>query len=142
MFGRVLPGYIADRIGRFNMMILTTAISGILVLALWLPSHSNTPIIVFSALYGFFSGAFTSLLPAIVAQISEFQELGIRTGTLFAVMSIGSLIGNPIGGALTNVDTGEFWKLQVFGGVFLLGGSCFYLLARVYQAGFDPLTKL
>jgi hypothetical protein len=36
LFGRVLQGYIADRIGRFNVVIMATAASGILALTLWL----------------------------------------------------------------------------------------------------------
>ncbi|KAJ5662477.1 MFS transporter asaE [Penicillium maclennaniae] len=61
IFGRTLPGYMADRVGRYNVMIIFSFMSGILVLALWLPSRSNAPAIVFSALYGFGSGAFVSL---------------------------------------------------------------------------------
>ncbi|KAL1988396.1 hypothetical protein VTN96DRAFT_10079 [Rasamsonia emersonii] len=143
VFGRTLPGYLADRIGRFNMMILMTYFSGIIVLALWLPTKSNAPIIVFSALYGFGSGAFVSLGPAIMAQISPVRELGIRQGTYFALISIAALIGNPIGGALVpNVVTGEFWKLQVFTGVVLMVGSTIIVFARISAGGPNPLTKV
>lgn len=83
IFGRIVPGIIADRIGRFNVMIITTAFSAIVVLALWLPSASNAPIIVFCVLYGFSSGAFVSLGPALIAQISPIREIGTRNGTFF-----------------------------------------------------------
>lgn len=125
------------------MMILMTYFSGIIVLALWLPTKSNAPIIVFSALYGFGSGAFVSLGPAIMAQISPVRELGIRQGTYFALISIAALIGNPIGGALVpNVVTGEFWKLQVFTGVVLMVGSTIIVFARISAGGPNPLTKV
>ncbi|KAI9715395.1 MAG: hypothetical protein M1828_000855 [Chrysothrix sp. TS-e1954] len=71
ILGRILPGWAGDRFGRFNIEILIMIITGIFVLALWIPAHSSGVIVAFSALYGFSSGAFASLLPALVAQISE-----------------------------------------------------------------------
>ena len=38
-------------------MILMCYFSAIIVLAMWLPSTTNAPIIVFAALFGFGSGA-------------------------------------------------------------------------------------
>ena len=58
-------------------MIFFSYFSGILVLALWLQSRGNAPAIVFCALYGFGSGAFVSLAPAIIAQISDLREVWV-----------------------------------------------------------------
>ncbi len=33
LFGRTIPGWIADKIGRYNMMFLTTVFSGVITLA-------------------------------------------------------------------------------------------------------------
>ncbi|KAK7006132.1 hypothetical protein R3P38DRAFT_3282501 [Favolaschia claudopus] len=41
ILGRILPGYIADRIGRFNVVAFFTALSGVLILALWYPSTAE-----------------------------------------------------------------------------------------------------
>ncbi len=92
IFGRTLPGAIADKVGRFNVMIATTVLSTILVLALWLPARGNVPFIVFSALYGFTSGAFVSLAPAMIAQISDIRQLGVRTGSMFMVVAFAALV--------------------------------------------------
>src|ERR1700712_69799 len=82
-FGRILPGILADRIGNFNVMIGTCLLSGIVVLGLWIPSANNAAIIMFAILYGFFSGAFGAMSPALVAQISPIKQIGSRVGTLF-----------------------------------------------------------
>lgn len=135
IFGRIVPGIIADRVGRFNVMIVTTAFSAIIVLALWLPSNANAPIIVFCILYGFSSGAFVSLGPALIAQISPIREIGIRSGTFFLCVAVGGLTGNPIGGALIARDNGGFLYLQLFCGMTMVGGTIFYFASRYVQAG-------
>lgn len=118
-------------------MILTTYFSAILVLALWLPAHGTVPAIVFSALYGFSSGAFVSLAPAVVAQISDLREVGVRNGTFFAIISFAALTGTPIGGALVpDVMHGSYTKLQVFCGVVMFVGSTLFVFARSSLVGF------
>lgn len=136
IFGRILPGILADRVGRFNVMIATTAFSTVLVLALWLTSHSNAPIIVFCALFGFSSGAFVSLGPALIAQISPIREIGVRSGTFFLCVSIAGLTGNPIGGALLAKKDGGFLYLQIFCGCSMAAGTAVYVASRYVQAGF------
>jgi MFS family permease len=136
IFGRIVPGMVADRIGRFNVMIITTAFSAIIVLALWLPSKGNAPIIVFCVLYGFSSGAFVSLGPSLIAQISPIREIGVRNGTFFLFVSVGGLTGSPIGGALISRDNGGFTYLQVFCGVTMAVGAALYTASRWVQCGF------
>ncbi len=117
-------------------MIVINFISGILVLALWLPSRGNVPIIIFAALYGFTSGAFVSLAPSLVAQISDIRQIGVRNGSLFAFISVAALTGSPIGGALVTANNGGFIYLQIFCGVVIMAGSCIFLASRTVQAGF------
>ncbi|KAL4912928.1 hypothetical protein BDW62DRAFT_206079 [Aspergillus aurantiobrunneus] len=74
IFGRILPGILADRIGRYNVMVLFGYFARILVVALWLPSRRNATAIVFGVLYGFAPGAFVSLSPALIAQVSDLPS--------------------------------------------------------------------
>ena len=142
IFGRIIPGAIADRIGRFNTMIVTTFISAALVLALWLPSRGNVPIILFVAFYGFSSGAFVSLAPALIAQISDIRQIGVRTGTMFAITSVAALVGNPIGGALITEEHGEYTHLQIFCGIMMVAGACSYVAARSSLVGAKLWKKI
>ncbi|MCJ1412412.1 hypothetical protein MMC19_006506 [Ptychographa xylographoides] len=141
IFGRTLPGYLGDRFGRFNVMVIMNFFSAIIILALWLPSRSNAPVIVFAALYGFGSGAFVSMLPACVAQISDIREIGIRTGTIFAIVSVAALCGNPIGGALLGDGT-NFTKLQIFAGVTYMAGAAGFLLCRTRLVKWEIWKKI
>lgn len=135
IFGRILPGIFADKFGRFNTMIITTTFSAVIVLALWLPSKSNAPILVFCVLYGFSSGAFVSMGPSLIAQISPIREIGVRSGTFFLCVAFAGLTGNPIGGALVGQDNGGFTYLQIFCGVAMAVGSAFFVASRWVQCG-------
>ncbi|KAJ5604005.1 MFS general substrate transporter [Penicillium hordei] len=142
LFGRLIPGKIADIIGRFNTMIAMCGFAGVIVLALWLPGTANAPIIVFSALYGFASGAFISLIPPLTAQISDIREIGVRSGTLWLTVGIAALVASPIGGALEARDGGAFVGLQIFAGVTMLIGTGLFIIGRWYLAGWNFFAKV
>jgi hypothetical protein len=47
---------------RFNVISLSTMLSGVLMLAMWYTSTAERNLLAFSALYGFASGPFFSLI--------------------------------------------------------------------------------
>ena len=55
LFGRILPGYLADRVGHFNVMVFAMLGSG-LVCFCWTAVTSSAGLIVWSLAYGFVSG--------------------------------------------------------------------------------------
>ncbi|CAK7229619.1 hypothetical protein SBRCBS47491_007312 [Sporothrix bragantina] len=140
--GRITPGIVADHLGRYNVMIVITAFSAIISLALWIPGKSTGAIIAYSILFGFSSGGFISLGPTLIAQISDIRQIGIRTGTAFAVMSFGALTGSPIAGAITTDQNGSFTGLQLFCGFSMLASVIVFTAARVILAGFNPMKKV
>lgn len=128
--GRILPSYVGDKIGRFNVQIAMCALCGILVLAVWLPARGDAAIITFSAFYGFGSGAFVSVIPPIIAQLVDIRQLGVSTGAMFAVVSIAALIGNPIAGELLSKNDGHFTYLCIMCGVLILFGTAVTIASK------------
>ena len=121
-FGRVIPGILADKVGRLNMLAVMAICTGILGLC-WMKATSNGPIIAFAALYGFFSGAIVSLMTACFAQIpKDPRNIGTYMGMGMLVVSTGALIGPPVSGALVNTYHG-FKQVSIFSGVFSLAGG-------------------
>lgn len=55
LFGRIIPGMVADKYGRFNLCIAMTIFSGIIALC-WTAVTSVAGIVMFSLAYGFTSG--------------------------------------------------------------------------------------
>ncbi|KAI1352061.1 monocarboxylate permease-like protein [Xylaria sp. FL0043] len=134
--GRIIPGILADRIGRFNMMITIAALSGIFTLALWVPGHTTGTTLAFGAVYGFTSGAFISLAPAVIAQISDLRQIGARSGVLLFVSSLGALTGSPVGGAIVTAEHGEYLGLKLFTGLTISLAAVFLVIARAVQVKF------
>ena len=93
------------------------------------------------AFYGFFSGSFVSLPPAIVVQLSSDarDKVGTRMGQAFAVVGVGLLIGTPIGGAIQ--EQSGFASLWVFGGCLLFGCVLLLIAARVAFKGRKIMVK-
>ncbi len=89
-FGRWLPGYVADRLGRFNTMILTVAMCLLTTLALWLPARNSVPLMcLYAVLFGFASGSNISLTPVCVGQLCRTESYGRYYATCYTVVSFG-----------------------------------------------------
>lgn len=134
--GRIVPGFAADKFGRYNCMIGIVSLSGITTLALWIPStHNTAAIIAYAVVFGFTSGGYVTMLPACIAQISEIEKIGTRTGVAFLVTALGALTGSPIGGALVSAQGGSFLGLQLFCGISMLCSAVTFVAARHAQVG-------
>lgn len=133
-FGRTIPPYLADRVGRFNVILSMSFLSAVITLALWVPGTGSAASVVFAIIFGFSSGAVASILPACIAHISPIHEIGIRTGALFSVAAIATLIGSPIGGQI--ITNSGYKSMQGFGGALLAGGTLVYLVLWFRLGGF------
>lgn len=120
-------------------MIIATALSVIIVLGMWVPSH-DAPSTVgvtfgFAVLFGCASGAFLSMIPVLIQQLSTIQEVGSRLGATYGIISIAVLTFNPIAGALVQADGGGYLWAKIFTGLAMAVGCCLLIAARVVQAG-------
>lgn len=134
--GRALPGYLADKFGRFNVMIITIIGCGILCVALWIPAGDNLgAIISFAVLFGLFSGTGISLTPVCISQICRTEDYGKRYGTCFFFVSFGVLTGLPIAGEIMNRQNGDYTGLILFAAATYFAGTIFFVAARILGGG-------
>ena len=140
-FGRWLPGYMADKCGRFNAMIVTCALCLISVLCLWLTcSPASGPggiaqLCIFAVLFGMASGSNISLTPVCVGQLCETEVFGRWYASLYTIVSFGCLTGIPIAGQILKTNGGSYEGLILFtGGCYAIGVGCF-VWARVSSVG-------
>jgi predicted MFS family arabinose efflux permease len=122
--GRLLPNFVADKVGPLNVLIPLTAGASVLTFG-WIGIHKGAGLIVFCVLYGFCQGPFVSLPPTIVATLSpDLRSIGVRLGMMLAISGFGSLIGEPVAGAILLRPNGWMW-LQIWCAVlFVASGLC------------------
>ncbi|KAI0320324.1 putative MFS monocarboxylate transporter [Amylostereum chailletii] len=138
VFGRIFPNMVADRLGAINTLTPCAFVCTALVFA-WIAIGDVGGLATFAVLYGFFVGTFVSLAaPAVASLTDDLRVVGTRLGMSFACAGVGILVGNPIAGALIDLETGEFVKMQVFCGVIIAASGVTMAFARVAKVG----TKL
>lgn len=147
-FGRWVPGYVADKLGRFNTQIVAVFLCAASSLALWLPAavyatseSGSSPrtilalTIVYAALMGFASGSNISLTPVCVGMLCPTKDYGRYIATTYTIVSLGCLTGLPIAGALISATGGSYWAVALFTGGCYICGLCCFVAVRVMKAG-------
>jgi MFS family permease len=135
VFGRIMPGLLADRFGSLNAIVPISFITSILAFV-WIAIRNEASAIVFACLYGYGSGAIVSLPPTIVARLTpNMSILGTRIGISFIFAGTGLLIGNPIAGALLDLEYAVFWKAQLFSAIMLTAAAIFFMWVRLLKQG-------
>lgn len=121
--GRIVPAILSRRVDRFNVLIFACISSGIVVF-FWPSATSNAAIILWSLIYGLFSGGITSgMSVAFSSSARDPKDYGTCIGMGLAVASFGVLIGPPISGALC-ARYHDFEQVSILAGfLMLLGGS-------------------
>ncbi len=134
--GRYFPGLIADKLGRFNAMVLTISLCLVSTFAFWLPAGDHIAlIIVFALVFGFASGSGISLTPVCVGQLCKIENYGRYYATCYTIVSFGSLTGIPIAGGLVSACGGEYWGLIVFAGLSYSASLATFTVARGMGTG-------
>ncbi|KAK9472952.1 major facilitator superfamily domain-containing protein [Dipodascopsis tothii] len=144
VIGRWIPGWFADRFGRYNLMIINIALCTIFTFAIWLstaaPSNtSRAPMTAYAVLFGLASGSGISLAAVCVSQICKTKDYGKRYGTIYSFGAIGTLTGQPIAGAILARTNGKD-----FTGLVAFCGACYVvcLVAFILVRGIGTNWKL
>jgi MFS family permease len=133
-FGRVIPGILADKFGRLNVLSLGGTITGIIIFCMNKPV-SNPALIVYSVVFGFWSGTIISGASAALSiVIPDRRVAGTYLGMALGVSSLAALISPPVNGALVNKYHGFFEVSILSGATCVLGGLIVFVIkARTPQ---------
>lgn len=133
-FGRLFPNWLADRIGPLNVQIPFALIASLLAFC-WIAIRNTPGLLVFCALYGFFSGTFVSLPgPIVYGLSSDMSTVGTRLGMSMGFAGVGLLIGNPIAGAILR-GGGGWVGLQAWAGTLIVVSAGCMMGARWAKFG-------
>lgn len=130
--GRVVLGGVADRVGRVRIFQISLA-AMTLSIVLWPLAQGQAGLTAFVATYGFFAGAFISLLFAMTADYFGVERLPGITGLLNTAAALGTLLGPSVSGAIfdtTGSYTTAIWVAGVAMAVSALVSSSLPKVAR------------
>ena len=107
--GRVISGYVSDRIGRTQTMVLAFALQAV---NMFLFIKYNTPnMILFGAAFtGLCYGTIFTLMPAATADYYGTKNMGVNYGLVFSAFGVAGVLG-PMVGAMIRDKTGT-WALS------------------------------
>ncbi|KAK4182582.1 major facilitator superfamily domain-containing protein [Podospora australis] len=118
-FGRIIPGFLADKYGKLNVFGIGTVSMGIVTLC-FNSATSTAGLVVYCIAIGFTSGTIISGQSAAFSVCVENpQNLGTYIGMGLSVGSIALLIGPPINGALLD-KYGGYLEVSIFSGIMCL----------------------
>ncbi|MCJ1384951.1 hypothetical protein MMC17_008069 [Xylographa soralifera] len=135
--GRIIPGYLGDKLGYFNVMTVVSVLTGISVFCLWIPFNnhpSHAGVILFALVFGFVSGAYVSMMMPCAAKSGSLETLGQRFGTFQSIIAFAALTGLPIQGVILTAQNGSYLGLQIFSGVSMVLGGLVIGVARSFIA--------
>ena len=129
ILGRIVLGYIAassKRLGAAGTHAIFAICTATLAFA-WMGVHDLKGMIVWCVLWGFFTGAHSTLPPTVTAELCPNKDvIGTRTGMVEAIAAPAILIGNPISGILLDLPghptkSSFIWTQAFSGSTILLG---------------------
>jgi MFS family permease len=133
VFGRIIPGFMADSFGSLNTIIGFTVGSAVIGYA-WIGVHSLAGLVVVAMIYGFLSGAVVSLPATVIAGlVPEMQVMGTWMGMSFCCAAMGILIGSPIAGSVINLAEGHFSPALILSGSFTGAGGAIFTTVRALK---------
>jgi MFS family permease len=151
--GRWVPGFLADKFGRFNSMIAALVICSATSLTFWLPASLLTPAtssdamaikalsIVYAVIFGFASGSNISLTPVCVGQLCDTNVYGRYYATCYTIVSFSTLTGIPIAGAILQASGGRYYGVVIWTAVCYVVSSGCFVWSRSLQVGFKVGVK-
>ncbi|RTE76796.1 hypothetical protein BHE90_008722 [Fusarium euwallaceae] len=143
-FGRIIPGLIGDRIGHFNVLLISMAFTILFMGVMFVPfGTTSAPVLyTWSGLWGFGSGSFLSITPVCMGKTCETKDYGRCYGTMNCVISFALLIALPTSGSMLD-NMGAQALAGLLMAVVLMGGAC-YFAARALLIGqwLSPKTKI
>ncbi|KAI1210769.1 MFS general substrate transporter [Annulohypoxylon truncatum] len=101
-FGRVIPGVLADKFGRLNILAFGAFGTGIVILC-WDKAETTAALVVYSIAIGFTSGTVISGGSAAFTECpKDPRDLGTYMGMGMGLSSFAALIGPPVSGVLVS----------------------------------------
>lgn len=135
---RFVLGILADKFGRFNVMLGTSIAMTIVIWGLWLPAKGHMGLLyAFGVLFGISSSAVILLIPACAGQICSADNFGKTYGTLYFFLGFLTILGMYWASLVISDGTQtNYTNFVYYEGALAAAGICVWLVARWSAVGF------
>ena len=135
--GRFVSGFVSDRIGRTNTMVLAFVLQAINMF--FFIQYKTPALLLFgSAFTGLCYGTIFTLFPAATADFYGIRNLGVNYGWVFTAFGVAGVTGSVLGGRVRDLF-GSYSYAFVTCGIMLLLGTVLALALRVPKAKSTPM---
>lgn len=107
--------------------------------------HTVGGIVATTLFFGFFSGVFVALPPALLVALTKDKSMiGTRIGMGLALAGLGALAGGPGGGGILASGNSELnWTgVWLYAGLVALGAGVIFTLLRIWIGGSKLIVKV
>ncbi|KAI8053174.1 major facilitator superfamily domain-containing protein [Gilbertella persicaria] len=134
--GRILVGYIGDRIGRLNANIIFTFCCSLTNFLIWTFAYSYGSLMAYSALFGLFCASYFAMMTTITAAILSPEQYRTGVSTLLLSNTV-SVLGITIAGAVeaSLKNTEPYFSYKMFTGVVYLVGGIILVALKIRIKG-------
>lgn len=116
--GRIVIGFLSDKIGSKKAMVLVFSIQAINMFLF--AAYQTIPLLVAgAAIAGLAYGSLFSLMPSITAEFFGIKNLGVNYGMVFSGWGIAAIIG-PVLGGIAVTQSGTYTMSYIVAGILLL----------------------
>jgi len=130
MFGRIVPNYIADKVGAWSVFTTLILLNGLLTFAM-LGCGNPAGLVSFSIFYGFSVGGVISVYMPLIATISKGRhDMGRRIGVALVPVGVAYLVGSPITAMIIGKDF-VWWRGITFAAVTMIAAFICLIIMRI-----------
>ena len=141
--GRILGGWVCDRIGAFKTLLVTCLLNSVSMLAIWPVSTTSPPLFIFAIINGCANGSFFVALPTTVAVIAP-HSAAASISLMVSFWTPGYFLGAPLAGILIEATgAAEATSIQPYrAAIFYAAGTSVLATSMVAAARLQLNTKM
>ncbi len=123
--GRIVSGFISDRIGRTQTMVLAFSLQAVNMFLF--ASYTSPALLVFgSAFAGLCYGTIFTLMPAATADFYGVHNLGVNYGLVFTAFGVAAIVGPVLGGRIRDVAGTYSMSYTISAGMLIVAAVLAY----------------
>ena len=127
--GRITWGFVSDKIGRANSMIIMFLLQGIMMLVLMKMGSTVLLLTIAAAWVGFNYGGIFALFPSATADFFGTKNLGVNYGFVFTSYGVAGIFGPILGGKVFDL-TGSYLYAFIPAGVLCIIAAGLALITK------------